>query len=58
MRPKRPLERWTGNPAHSNLWYLRAGEHFLILAVETDRVVVLDIPHTRSNPLTYLDGKT
>ena len=45
----RPLSRLSGQNRHADLTVLRAGEHFLVLSIETDLLRVLDIVHTRSD---------
>ena len=51
----RRLDKVTGNPNHKEAWAVRAGEHFLILSLSDEHIIVLDVRHTRSNPEKFLD---
>ena len=51
----RRLDKITGNPRHSDAWAVRAGEHFLILSLSADQIIVLDVRHTRSDPGNFLE---
>ncbi|MBV0912584.1 type II toxin-antitoxin system RelE/ParE family toxin [Rhodobacteraceae bacterium ASV31] len=47
--PSRSCSSITRDTSDTDLLYARAGEHFLIHAIEDDEVTIIDILHTRSD---------
>jgi plasmid stabilization system protein ParE len=50
----RPLDRFTGQRRHAGFFVTRAGRHFLVLDLSDTQIRILDIPHSQSNPASFL----